>query len=306
LRFEGQGVMCDPDGSTKDRDWYQFPVDYREARVCVMLQGFVNSEADLNLTVYQEDETGSCCGTNCPGSTTNTCESSAACINHHCSSYIANYGRSASTNDAEMVNVPKEDSNTGDHYVMVTRKGDGADSSYQVLATVTPNTDCSNDGHENNDHSSSPTVLADHAALCDTWLCTNNSPEDVDWYQLKIPANEDRTVFIEFDNTSDGRLFLSAQGSQGTVNSKIARANGQCINVKAGTSPSDILFKVSFGGYEYNQETDHRIDYSLRVLPTNLATTPKGECGKIEGGDIVPACSGTVTDDCWPTYIISD
>ncbi len=167
---------------------------------------------------------------------------------------------------------------------------------YRVDITNTPDTeDCPPDFQEragNNDTPETATGLgAIDAALCNTWICPDERFTG-DHYAVTVPAGEDRTVFIDFDWENEGRLFLYGNGPQpdpadglsGFVRSEISAGGQQCINLHGGAA--DQTFTVQVAG---DRLFASRIDYALRVVPTDLAASGAGACASLGAPDL-PAC----------------
>ena len=86
--------------------------------------------------------------------------------------------------------------------------------------------------------------------------------------------------------------------------------NYQCINVSGGEVRRDLEFGVS-SLFNFIDDGDERIDYSLRVVPTDLTVNPDGECARFGAGQF-SACEAndlgqmdnSLAQDCWPTVYL--
>jgi hypothetical protein len=140
----------------------------------------------------------------------------------------------------------------GTHYLRILRGGIGDVSPYDLRVTVTPNREtCEPDWQEVGDpndsaginvqENSRATVLGSGAVgFCDAWLCAGEGDED--WYKVTVPAEEDRTVIIEFSR-GEGDLELYYWGemdtSMGDPELAVSAVPGdtqnyQCLNIRGG------------------------------------------------------------------------
>ena len=154
--------------------------------------------------------------------------------------------------------------------------------------------------------------------LCDTWVCNNGAGNyDEDWYQITVPAQEDRTVIISFGSETDGSLHLyyygeteTSMGGDVVMGSRTPRYNYQCLNINGGSTDKDLEFGVT-SVFNFVDDGDERIDYSLRVVPTDLSVNPDGECGRF-GANEFSACEANdpgqedfnLAEECWPTIYL--
>ncbi len=321
-RFEYiNGLMC---GAATDRaDWYRFPVNSAQSSICAMLEGFEHDDVvgglDIELYEVPREDTMACTNdSNCMD---------GSCIDGHCqvpsrdSTYIY---------DFEMLQLPKVNVSEGDHYLKVTADGTSSSVPYDLRVTVTPGRDsCQPDWQEvgdPNDNSrangfdpSRATVLGSGSVgLCDTWVCNNGAGNyDEDWYQITVPAQQDRTVIISFGSQSDGPLELyyfgqteTSMGEDVIMGSTTPMYNHQCLNISGGSIDSDLEFGVA-SLFNFVDDGDERIDYSLRVVPTDLVANPDGECGRFGAGEF-NACDAndsgqadfSFAQECWPTVYL--
>lgn len=327
-RFEKRnGLMCE--AATDPADWYSFPVAQANSGVCAMLEGFSNDLADLDIEVFGVPNTTT---TACTTDATCEAEGATACINGRCQTEDA---RSTFTFDFELATPSRLGVEAGQHYVRVHRGAAGMVSPYDLSVTVTPpSTTCTPDWQEAGDPNnlggfdasgpSRATVLGSGAVgLCDAWLCNPPSPQslDVDWYKITVPSGEDRTVIITFDAGNDGPLELyywgeTARSAGGEALGYVAVpiVNYQCVNLRGGVEDLEAELGVAVNGAAASFGPDNRIDYSLRVVPTNLSVNPNGACPLL-GAGAIPSCSaqfmstnedatGVFTDECWPTLAL--
>jgi len=327
LRFERRnGLIC---GAATDRaDWYSFPVATDESSICAMLEGFEHDDivGGLDIELYESprDDTDVCTNdSNCDN---------GACIVGHCqfpsrdSTYIF---------DFEMTELPRANVSAGQHYLRVTADGTATSMPYDLSVTVTPGRDvCQPDWQEAgdpNDNSrlngydpSRATVLGSGSAgICDSWICRNpNGQDDEDWYQITVPAQQDRTIIINYGSQTDGHLELfyfgeteTSMGFDSVMASTTPSYNYQCINVSGGESAMDVEFGV-LSGLGFQDDGDQRIDYNLKVVPTDLSVNPDGACPLL-GADDFSSCTmeeifsfedmGIVVsfvERCWPTVYL--
>ena len=57
---------------------------------------------------------------------------------------------------------------------------------------------------------------------------------------------------------------------------------GKCLNIRASALGGRIVIGVT-GGRENAADGDSQIDYTLRILPTDLAIDPDGRCDEFIG-----------------------
>jgi hypothetical protein len=325
-RFEQRnGLMCD--ALSDSADWYSFNVAQERSRVCVMLEGFNSDLADLDVELFGP---ASDLTTPCTNDAQCEAEGSVACIEGTCQIDAA---RSVFSFDFELASQPRVLVSEGEHHLRVRRGAQGAVSPYDLSVTVTPGRDvCQDDWQELGDRNdiggysaigipSRATQLGSGAVgLCDTWICNgpNNIPE-MDWYEATVPANEDRTVIINFESESDGPLDLYFWGETGSSmgNDELfiistTNTNYQCLNIRGGALENTVEFGVEVSGGTsgaFINDGDKRIDYSIRVVPTDLDANPAGACS-LFGAGAVSACAGgeaevvpgvgVLATTCWP------
>ena len=322
LRFEKvNGVMC---GTGDPADWYTFSVATDRSSICAMLEGFNHDDVagGLDVELYEAPNLNTTsCGSD------NDCMD-GACISGHCQvpSRSSNF-----IYDFEMLSLPKYNVSAGEHYLRVLKDGIATTIPYDLRVTVTPERDvCQPDWQEvgdPNDNSRSngydpsrATVLGSGSVgLCDTWICDRgNGNYDEDWYQVTVPAQEDRTIIINYSSQSDGPLELYYYGETLTsMQSDVIMGsttgspnNYQCINVSAGSVENIVEFGVG-SLRDFTDDGDMRIDYSLRIVPTDLSINPDGECGRF-GANSFSACAAddpgqmdfAFAEQCWPTVYL--
>jgi hypothetical protein len=313
-RFEKRnGLMCN--GSVDTADWYTFTVTEDESRICATLEGFQNDTADLDFELYRAPSTlTSACTTDLECED----EGSNACIDGHCQ---IDFARSTYNLDFELLGKLGADRigvSAGTHYLRILRGGIGDVSPYDLRVTVTPNREtCEPDWQEVGDpndsaglnvqENSRATVLGSGGVgFCDAWLCAGEGDED--WYKVTVPAEEDRTVIIEFSR-GDGDLELYYWGemdtSMGDPDLAVSAVPGdtqnyQCLNIRGGASDIDVELGVA--GLAASFMGERRIDYNFRVIPTDLDTNPDGACALFDRG-VTPRCDTFpdfgFAETCW-------
>jgi hypothetical protein len=285
------GYFCDV-AATEDEDWYRYVPAPAQGRLCVTIGGFAASGGDVDLEVYLpgvEVDPTAC-------ETDDTCVEGTRCVDGAC---LAPFRTEATRYQSEMYYRGRFTPPPGaGPELLRLRRGQppGEGVGYRVDITNTPDTeDCPPDFQEragNNDTPETATGLgAIDAALCSTWICPDERFTG-DHYAVTVPAGEDRTVFIDFDWENEGRLFLYGNGPQpdpadglsGFVRSEISAGGQQCINLHGGAA--DQTFTVQVAG---DRLFASRIDYALRVVPTDLAASGAGACASLGAPDL-PAC----------------
>lgn len=315
-----EGMLCNQNNA-QDVDWYSFPVQHEDARVCVMLGGFDHDVTDIDMQLYRVHASEE--GTNCNNDA--TCGAMGACIAGKCRSLL---NESITRANVEMIDRHRSiDPKTGAHYVKVYRSSrNGAEGmenpqDYRVQATVVPNNApaaCQADWHElgqSNDSLNNATYIGSgDVAFCDTWLCGSEANAG-DWYELLIPRGENRTVFTNHNRARDGDLVLNFFGTallEGQINGADHRMivntlqNNHCLNIQGSPDEDRIVYVYVTGQPKLPPSAPPRLDYSLQVVNSDLgAATPTGMCTNL-GAFERPACapnivaSGLATN-CWPT-----
>lgn len=285
-----EGYICDI-GAEGDEDWYSFDVGQIGSSLCVMVDDFDRTRADVDLDVFPSDgaEGGAAC------QRADQCERGrAACIDRSCTPPLE--VSASSRVDFEMVNLRRPFvGNQQGEFLLRVGHDDANEGPYQVRVTVTPTEACGADWQEidnNNDDMARATTLGSGGrGICDTWIC-GDERNTGDWYEIEVPAGEDRTVIINYSNPIEGRLVLSAVApdlpedpGSGNAASTLNAGNHQCINIRGGSVAAPVLLQV-----EANQfAADDRIDYSLQVVPTDVAATNgEGECETLGAADFQP------------------
>ena len=308
-RFEYRNALI----CGNEDDWYEFNVAERRSRVCVMVDGFRQDNADIDIELFR---TQGGLGQDC--NRTADCDPGTHCISGVCRASIE---ASETEYDSEQISVGKRiiGNNDGEYKLRVFRGADGDDSAYRVLATVTPEDEvCGPDWQERaagaNENADQAIDLGQgQASLCDTWLCHDG---DQDYYRFVVPAGQDRTVFIEYANQDDGRIFMDITGTEldgdpdfgGFRRSADPAGDHQCVNLRGGAEDQEVFVRL-FGNLEL-PDGDDRVDYSLRIVPTDLgdlnpgnpqANMEQGECVTL-GGSELGSCpfDNPFADDCWP------
>ncbi len=285
-----EGYICDV-GAESDEDWYSFNVAQPGSSLCVMIDDFDRTRADVDLDVFPSEgaEGGAAC------QRADQCDRGrAACIERSCTPPLE--VSASSRVDFEMVNLrrPFVGDQTGDFLLRVGHD-DPNEGPYQVRVTVTPTEECGPDwqerGNNNDDMARATSLGAGERGICDTWIC-GDERRNGDWYEIEVPAGEDRTVIINYSNPIEGRLVLNAVApdlpedpGSGNASSGLNAGNHQCVNIRGGSVAAPVLLQVLANQFA----DDERIDYSLQVVPTDLGANPEGEC-EILGAANFPAC----------------
>lgn len=308
LRFEFRnGLMC---GVNDRADWYTFPVAEEGSFICAMLEGFDHDpiRGGLDLELYAPSTTpadlcvsdqdcggnGRCVGGACICASDSECQD-GSCIDDRCqvpasdSTYIY---------DFEMLSQERLFVTSGAHLLKVYADGTQSELAYDLRVTVTPRDQvCAQDWQEAGDpndnsaangfENSQATILGSGSiGLCDAWLCDDG---DQDWYRVTVPAQQDRTIFIEFDRNGDGPLELWYYGQtelslgEDFIRISDLGENYQCINIRGGEADLDVELGV-LPKLRFEDDGDSQIDYSLRVVPTDLNANPQGECARFNSG----------------------
>jgi hypothetical protein len=321
------GYLCDAD--RPDEDWYSFSIAEANSALCIRLDGFSADRADADLGVYPA--VGSPDGPDCTARGQAECDDAGggACIvgdggRSYCTPAL---GRSASGFfDFELINVRRNvfRERAGDYLIRV-HHNDENEGPYLLDITVTPPENvCGADAQEPNNQAQDATFLGSgQVATCSSWLCeeNQNGEEDEDWYDIVVPAGEDRTVIVNYSNLTEGRVYMDAVGpdqpmdeGSGRVESRIRAGNAQCINIQGGVADATISLEL-FSGAMAPVNDLLRLDYSLRVVPTNLDMNPSGACvrlGANDMGDCGPREEweffgrfGRIQpENCWPTIVV--
>jgi hypothetical protein len=315
-RFEQRnGLMCE--AVQDNADWYSFNVTEDNSRVCITLEAFNHDQADLDIELFEPPslDTPAC-------AQDSACDGSQVCIAGHCQIDAA---RSTFEYDFEMLGVSRVNTDIGEHYLRVARGAAGNPMSYDLRVTVTSESDtCAEDYREAGDlnddagvnvnSDSRATILGSgHIGFCDAWLCKRaNNEIDEDWYQITVPANEDRTVIIEFESESDGALslyYFRGNNDDFVLQvSDVPNFNYQCLNIRGGAEEIQTEIGVASSNLFFVPDgDDKRIDYSLRVVPVNLDLQPDGAC-PLFGANNIPSCpegfDDPFADTCWPTVTV--
>lgn len=306
-RFEYRNALICGD----EDDWYEFNVAERRSRVCVMVDGFRHDNADVDIELFRPGAAGQACVR------TADCDPGTHCINRVCRASIES---SEGNFDSEQIDVTKRviGNNDGEYKLRVYRGAPGDDVAYRVLATVTPeDAVCGPDWQERangpNENAAQAVDLGlGQASICDTWLCHEG---DEDYYRVTVPAGQDRTIFIEYANQDDGRVFMDVTGAEldgdpdfgGFRRSAEAQSDNQCINIRGGAEDQEVVIRL-FANLALD-DGDDRVDYSLRVVPTDLsdltadnpeARFEQGECVNLGAPDL-GSCpfDNPFADGCW-------
>ncbi len=285
-------ALCHPDAA--DEDWYRVPIDRPRTRVCIGA-AFRHAVADMTVQVFRAptgrcgvDAAGECCEVSAD------CESGFGCAAGFCRAAIA---EGASRTDDEFIDVDKTLMDVDDDLLVRVlrdpedRPGvDDGPATYDLTITRAPADPdrCAPDWHERlgaNDNRASATALGSgREGLCDTWICDEERAAG-DWFTIRVPAGSDRTVFVEFDS-SEGSLLLTAidplREPERIVESVERGTDVQCINVRGTDAERTVLLQINADDIEPGG--DRRVDYALRVEPTDLSLFARGACDDLAGG----------------------
>lgn len=276
------GAICHPDDATTDEDWYRFRIGADETRLCITA-GFRHAEGDVDLQLFRSGAGGLPCVSHaaCQGAD----EVNALCVEGRCQAPVA---AGATRNDNEFISLPRQEVRAGDYLVRLFGH-EGAQNQYDLTVTLAPPVPvCSRDWRErerdNDDLPRATPLGAGRAAVCDAWIC-HDERNFGDWYQLDVPAGADRTVHVEFAPREDGVLlltFVNPEDPLGVVESFELQASVQCINIRGGALPASVYVGVTADTVV--ADGDGRVDYLLRVVPTDLDRFPRGACDLLSGG----------------------
>jgi hypothetical protein len=296
----GDGYLCDV-GNGVDEDWYTHTPDPANGRLCVTVSGFADTGGDVDLEVYL------------PGVVEDPlpCESDDGCLeDERCvaGACLTPHARAATRTANEMYYRGRFEPAPGagpEFYRLVRGIPPGEGVAYRVDVSNVPDAEaCGLDGPERtgqNDTPETATALGGREiGLCDAWICPNERVTG-DFYDVTVPAGVDRTVFVDFDDLNEGRIYLygtgplpdPTDGLSGFVRSELAQGGQQCINLRGGAR--DQVFSVQVTA---DRMFASRIDYALRVVETDLDRQPAGACVEL-GGPGLPACP---LRNQWPLF----
>ena len=322
-RFEYQtGYICD--AMNADFDWYRFPVG-ADSAVCVVVDGFVDARTNIQAELFKAS--GNPNGDGCAND--GQCGAGLACVNARCT---AANDFSTTAYDFELMKLSRGEIGAlgdGDYLVRVSH-ADMGESAYNLSVTVQPAADpCPDDWQElgdSNDDQLSPSFLgAGQVGLCDAWVCDNERGRQTgDWFEVTVPANQDRTILIEYSNNAEGQLGLEMYGDffedpadmlSNFVKSEVPQLNHECINIRGGAAEMNARMHVWLSGGAFVGD-GNRVDYSLRVVPTDLDVNPTGACAVLGANQEIDSCPpredwieipglGRIQPDgCWPQFTV--
>lgn len=315
-RFEESGVICNVPPNTPDLDWYEFDVPVANSRICSTV-GFNHGAGDLDLRLFQCDDDAAadlacnnaaicqqqgasnfCLNGNCG------CRSDADCdidgrpglgpLEGRCVASRCRLPLSASLHDGspEVIDVSRGESPPGCYSVLVSGAAAIDQNAYDLQVTVSPPTNpCVADWQEQDqDNDDQPRAVelggAEHS-ICDAWVCSDERGVG-DWYALDIPPGEDRTIFLSYAVFTDGLVLLTFIGPDEQFFDMASEPQfspqvpSQCLNVHAGAGGRAYVLVT---GDAMRNNGDDQIDYSLRILPTDLDAEDTGKC-LIVGDDV--------------------
>ena len=220
-------------------------------------------------------------------------QANSSCISNRCRTPRA---RANSLDDGEILHFTGLETQAGRYYARVYSP-EPVENTYQLNVTmVPPSSECQDDVHEgssgNNRAQDATRFGSGRIELCDTWLCETERSQG-DWYEIVVPASAHRTVHVAFES-QQGRLTLSAQDTS-NINSQLVDSprsqsrNVHCINILAGIRPATVKLHIAGDTFNLNQ---NRLDYILRVVPTDLLANSRGSCDLLN--------NGLFTEASWP------
>ncbi len=319
-----EGYICDPEEGRSDEDWYSFTINDANSALCLTLDGFDATQADVDVGVYPAVAPAD--GPDCTAMGQAHCDANGggACIRgennrSYCTPALE---RRAGSFDFEMVNIRRNifRDRAGDYLIRVHHT-DGNEGPYLLDVRVTPPADiCEDDFYEPNDRAEDALFLGSgQVAMCDSWMC--ESDRDGDFFELEVPADEDRTILVNYSNLTEGRIFMDAVGpdapgdmDSGRVESRIVAGNFQCINVAGGSADASISLELFAGAFAAANDI-RRLDYSVTIVPTDLDADPSGACVRLGANDLgdcgsrqdrpeIPPFGRIQPENCWPTIFV--
>ncbi|MEZ4465420.1 MAG: hypothetical protein R3F43_13320 [bacterium] len=233
--------------------------------------------------------------------------------------------RSTTTFDAELVDLTKQvvGPRNGEYLVKVSRDGMAAAAPYRVSATVTrgrhvPRGLAGAGRSQQRRGSGDPARLRPDRSVRRLDLrerggrlvqhhgAGRRGPHDLH----RVPEQRRRPPLPRLP----GRSVRSEDMFSGFRRSADPVGNAQCINVRGGAQDQEVLFRV-FANL-VRPDGDNRVDYSVRVVPTDLSGLApgnpaaqyhdhQGECLTLGGGDL-GTCpfEDPFADGCWPFAIL--
>ena len=320
LSYQHNSYICDPEDSA-DEDWFSFNVPEERSNVCVSLDRFNGEANDVDVSIYRNVAVPG--GQGCNNSAEcDELDAGSACVRGRCAAPVGD--DIGGGYDFAMVHLSRDriGGNSGEYLVRVTHR-DANEGPYTVNADVNTNNDeCTDDIREpNNDDQRATALGSGDVAICNSWIC-DGRPEDEDWYVFEVPANQDRTVMVSF-GSSEGRLYTALEGPAlpgedlsgqivGEIDGNGADPN-QCVNIRGGADNATISLRVHARSID-GSRGNNRVDYSLRVVPTDLSDNLTGECQRLGGNartcdprdewDEIPGLGRIQPLDCWPTMVL--
>ncbi len=284
------GYLCDEEGGF-DEDWFTFEIPQNNTRLCLN-STFRHSAGNINIELFESvDATvGDFCTSHADCRTE---QANSSCISNRCRTPRA---RANSLDDGEILHFTGLETQAGRYYARVYSP-EPVENTYQLNVTmVPPSSECQDDVHEgssgNNRAQDATRFGSGRIELCDTWLCETERSQG-DWYEIVVPASAHRTVHVAFES-QQGRLTLSAQDTS-NINSQLVDSprsqsrNVHCINILAGIRPATVKLHIAGDTFNLNQ---NRLDYILRVVPTDLLANSRGSCDLLN--------NGLFTEASWP------
>ncbi|MEE2756331.1 MAG: hypothetical protein VYA30_06705 [Myxococcota bacterium] len=292
-----EGYLCDP--GVPDEDWYRFDIEQANSSVCVTVGGFSADRADIDVGIFPA--TGNAMGPNCTQGGQAFCDRSGggACIPGAGGQFFCTPAleREATNYDSEVISIRRNIFRDREgEYLARIHHNDMNEGPYQLNITVIPPSDiCEDDAYEPNNAVGDETFLGSgEVSVCDAWICEDEQING-DRYTIDVPAGQDRTVLVNYSDLVEGRLFMGAVDSAlgedaavAGVESGILAGGNQCINIRGGAENKRVTLSVVQAERAPANDLG-RTDYLLRVVPTDLANEPGGECVQLGAVDLSSA-----------------
>ena len=290
-RFEYDAEICNI--AENDRDWYRFPRPPLGTRTCITAEFNPGAGDLLGTRIFlgpaNPGGPAACqADLDCDVNGDGLAPEEGFCLGGVCRTAEAHSAPGASP---AMVDFARgEAEGPGDTYVLVEGV-DGGENGYRLTVSLNPREMvCQPDVYDNVGGAQNATFLgAGQAGVCDAWLC-NDQRGTGDWYSFDLlPGTLDRTVVVTYRENSDGRvMFLVTVGDANDVAfyerpfDLPPDPRGECLNIRASALGGEIEIGV-MGEQEDPADGDSQIDYTLRILPTDLAIDPDGRCDEFIG-----------------------
>lgn len=286
-RYELDGEICNL--GANDRDWYRFPRPAPGSRTCITAD-FVAGPGELvGARVFLPPPNPAVppaclADLDCDAAGDGLGPEDGLCVQGVCVAPDAHSAADAAPALVEYTRGALE--GPGDAWVLVEGIG-GAENAYDLTVSVNPsNRVCVPDARDNPGDPAGAEFLGNgQAGVCDAWLC-NDQQGTGDWYSFDIlPGTLDRTVLVTYRENADGRVGILPlvdgvfYEEPFDVPSDPLEA---CLNIRASALGGRVTIGI-MGDRESAGDGDEQIDYTLRILPTDLALDPDGRCDEFVG-----------------------